>query len=413
MRWTLLLLILGFSTLAKAEDVWIDDRRGNEITVQTLPADGDLLVIWFVDHDEPRAPFDEMLHALNRLDVEVWRVDLLAAYFLPRSSESVRTLPGDGIADVIGAAHRLRDKSILLASYDRMPLPLLRGAQQWQLNATESRLLGAMLFYPNLFGPPPLAGDQPQTDPILSATNIPLVIYQPELGSQRWRLPQVIAPLWEAGAAAYVYLVPEVRDWYFMGEGGHGPAEQRATDSVPGQILHFARQLAGHSKPVAALPLQPHALEQGDIRTLVEVNPPKTATPFALPGIDGSRLDSGDLEGRVTLLNFWATWCPPCVEELPSLNRLRDRYAQHDLQVVSIDFRETPDEMKAFLQRTPVTFPVLMDRDGQVALNWGVFSFPSTFIIDRQGRIRYTSNRAIDWDSEEVWKVADRLLEER
>ncbi len=412
MRWILLLLLLSFKAVAAGEEVLIEDDKGNEIVIHAEPAESDLLVIWFVDHDEPREPFDKMLEALNRADMEIWRVDLLASYFLPRTSETVRTLPGDGVAAVMRAAHQLRDKQILLAAYDRMPLPLLRGVQLWQQTANDSRLLGALLFYPNLFGPPPLAGEEPQLDPILHATNIPLVIYQPELGSQRWRLAPVMSALWRSGSAAHAYLVPGVRDWFFMGEGDYSAADQAATEALPGQIQYLAALLENQPKPIAAKSLRGASLQRGEIRTLVELNPPGTLTPFKLGAIDGSLSDSAEFGGRVVLLNFWATWCPPCVEELPSLNRLQERYAGSDLRIVSIDFRETPDQMADFLQRIPVAFPVLMDESGKVALSWRVFSFPSTFIIDRQGRIRYSANRAIDWDSPEVWKVVDRLLEE-
>ncbi|MEJ2466274.1 MAG: hypothetical protein P8045_11310 [Candidatus Thiodiazotropha sp.] len=226
MRCLLLFFAILFSTAADADELWADDGKGNEITIHTLPAEGDLLMIWFQDHAEERESFDNMLASINQLGIEVWRVDLLASYFLPRSRETVRTLPGDGIAAVIRSALQQRDKRILLAAYDRMPLPLLRGVRQWQLTATDPRLLGAVLFYPNLFGAPPPAGEEPQIDPILNATNIPLVIYQPALGSLRLRLRQFIEPLWQAGAPVYVYLVPEVRDWFFMGEGKHGPGEQ-------------------------------------------------------------------------------------------------------------------------------------------------------------------------------------------
>ncbi len=413
MRCLAITLLLLFTAVVSSEELWIDDGAGTDIAVHTEPADSDLLVIWFVDHDEPRPPFDGMLAALNRLDTEVWRVDLLAAHFLPRTSETVRTLPGTGVAAVIRAAHQLRNKQILLASYDRMALPLLRGVQLWQQTATDSRLTGAMLFYPNLFGPPPLAGEEPQLDPILHATNIPLVIYQPALGSQRWRLGAVTDALWRGGSATYVYLVPGVRDWFFMGEEDHGPAARVATEALPEQIRRFADLIARHPKPRAARPVTGSTTDRGEIRTLVALDRPAEAPAFSLQAIDGSPYDSGHFRDKVVLLNFWATWCPPCVEELPSLNRLQERYADSDLHIVSVDFRETPQQMADFLERIPVAFPVLMDSSGKVALNWGVFSFPSTFIIDRQGRIRYSANRAIDWDSPEVWKVVDRLLGEQ
>ncbi len=162
-------------------------------------------MIWLVDHAEPRRLFDALLQQLSESGIEIWRVDLLQAYYLPRSSENVRTLDGEGVAAVIRAAHKRSDKQILLASYDRMPLPLLRGVNRWQATQQESRLLGAILFYPNLFGPAPIAGEPPAIDPILNATNLPLIIYQPELGSQRWRLDQVVTTLWQAGSPTYVY----------------------------------------------------------------------------------------------------------------------------------------------------------------------------------------------------------------
>lgn len=412
MPYLLLLLLLLISPISHGDDLTVTDSEGNEITIQSLPAEGELLVIWFVDHAEPREDFDNLLASINQLGIEVWRVDLLAAYFLPRSSETVRTLPGNGVASVIQAAHRLRDKHILLASYDRMPLPLLRGVRQWQLQTQESRLLGAMLFYPNLFIPPAMAGEEPQIDPILQATNIPLVIYQPALGSQRWRLAQALQPLWQAGSPTYAYLVPDVRDWFFMGEDDHGPRAPLATQTLPGQIRRFSELLAQYPPVTTARPLAREKPARGQIRTLVELSQPWPAKPFKLEAIDRVVHDSGDLQGRVVLLNFWATWCPPCVEELPSLNRLQQRYAGRDLRIVSVDFRETPSQMAEFLQRTPVEFPILMDRDGKLALDWGVFSFPSSFIIDRQGAVRYSANRAIDWDSPEVWQALDRLLDE-
>ncbi|MET0002908.1 MAG: TlpA disulfide reductase family protein [Candidatus Thiodiazotropha sp.] len=112
------------------------------------------------------------------------------------------------------------------------------------------------------------------------------------------------------------------------------------------------------------------------------------------------------------MVNFWATWCPPCVEEIPSLNRLQAHYKNQDVSIVSVDFRESAEEIEAFLEERPVDFPVLMDRNGLTSLAWRVFSFPSSFIIDRHGRIRYTANRAINWDSKEVIEVLDGLLAE-
>lgn len=102
---------------------------GTEINIEVAESPGNLLVIWFVDHDEVRPQFEGMLKAIHASGIEVWRVDLLSDYFLPYNNENVRTLSGAAIAAVIDAAHEQSSKTILLAAYDRMPLPLLRGVK--------------------------------------------------------------------------------------------------------------------------------------------------------------------------------------------------------------------------------------------------------------------------------------------
>ena len=199
------LLIIIFLLLVQgvwAEDLVVSDKQDNDITITVYPSESDLLIIWLVDHEEERKTFENLLHAVNAAGAEIWRVDLLESYFLPRTSENERILPGEGVAAVLRAAHEQRNKNVLLVAYDRMPLTLLRGARQWQQEASASRLLGAVLFYPNLFGSAPIAGEDPVIDPIVAATNIPVWIYQPETGSQRWRLSQVMQSLWGAGSQA-------------------------------------------------------------------------------------------------------------------------------------------------------------------------------------------------------------------
>lgn len=369
-------------------------------------------MIWLVDHAEPRHLFDTLLQQLSESGIEIWRVDLLQAYYLPRSSENVRTLDGEGVAAVIRAAHKRSDKQILLASYDRMPLPLLRGVNRWQATQQDSRLLGAILFYPNLFGPAPIAGEPPALDPILNATNLPLIIYQPELGSQRWRLDQVVTTLWQAGSPTYVYLVPGVRDWFIMAKDEPEEEENKAVARLPRQVHILAKLLENHPKPTTDIAATTAPIPATNLTTLTTLERPIPAPQLSLTDSQQRHLDLRSLKDQVVLVNFWATWCPPCVEEIPSLNRLQDNYSNQQVKIVSVDYRESPKEIEAFLQQIPVDFPVLMDRDGLTSLAWRVFSFPSSFIVDRQGRIRYSANRALNWDSKEVVEVIDRLLAE-
>lgn len=410
-----LLLITLFFTLLSVEitaaELELTDAQGNDIQVEISPAEGDLLVIWLLDHAEERPQFETMLRSVNAAGIEIWRVDLLRDYFLPRSSENIRTLSGDGVSALLQAAHRLSRKRILLAAYDRMPLPLLRGVKQWQATQPNSRLAGAVLFYPNLFGPAPLAGDPPMPDPILKATSIPLVIYQPELGSHRWRLRQVISTLWQHGSPSFVYLVPQARDWFFMGETDHGPGAENATRAIPKQLLNFARLLDTYPKPAQTASFKQEKSEIKEAQDLVKFEQSRQAPSLILQDMQGQQHQLDAYLGQVVLISFWATWCPPCVEEIPSLNRLAGHFANRPFKIISVDFRENRETLRQFVREIPVDFPILLDADGLASLEWNVFSFPSSFLIDPQGMINYSANRALDWNTPQVRQAVDSLFQ--
>jgi peroxiredoxin len=97
-----------------------------------------------------------------------------------------------------------------------------------------------------------------------------------------------------------------------------------------------------------------------------------------------------DLRGKVVLLNFWATWCPPCTGEMPDLNDLHRRYgSEKNFVVVGVNLEERPEEVAAFTRRKNIEFPLLLDRTGQVTRqDYQVRTLPASVIIDRQGRIR-------------------------
>ncbi len=110
------------------------------------------------------------------------------------------------------------------------------------------------------------------------------------------------------------------------------------------------------------------------------------------------------------LLNFWATWCPPCVKEIPSLGRLKKKMAGRGVEVLSVDVGEPVETVRAFLKRIPAAFPVLLDGAGKTVSPWQIQAFPTTYLIDRQGLIRYAYFGGLEWDAPEVVQVIESLL---
>ena len=107
-----------------------------------------------------------------------------------------------------------------------------------------------------------------------------------------------------------------------------------------------------------------------------------------LPVLGTDRTASlADHEGKVVVLNVWASWCPPCKSEMPLLQRTHERIQDRGGMVLGIDTQDASDKALAFLREKDITFPSLRDRDREYGLEFGVSAYPETFLIDRQGRI--------------------------
>jgi len=126
--------------------------------------------------------------------------------------------------------------------------------------------------------------------------------------------------------------------------------------------------------------------------------------------LGGAPRTLADYRGKVVLLNFWATWCPPCQREMPSLERLRTRMAGRPLEIVAISSAETPEEVGAFLSRMKLGFPVLLDTDSSNTRRWKVFALPTTFVLDAEGRVRHVLTGPTEWDEGEALAVVEALL---
>ena len=130
----------------------------------------------------------------------------------------------------------------------------------------------------------------------------------------------------------------------------------------------------------------------------------KRAPEFMLKDLNGKDVSLSSLKGKAILINFWATWCPPCRAEMPALNKLFKEYHDKGFAVIAVSTDRNTSSVKNFLVKTPVDFPVLLDSDGRVSRQFKVFSLPTSFLLDTNGIIlqRYLGEE--EWNSPEIRK---------
>lgn len=135
------------------------------------------------------------------------------------------------------------------------------------------------------------------------------------------------------------------------------------------------------------------------------------APVFTLPDMSGKLVSLEDFRGKYVFLNFWATWCPPCRAEMPSMERLHEFMPEKDFVMLAVNVEPNGKEtVGKFLKQFPHSFPVLLDVNGMVQRQYGVFQFPETFVIDRKGEVVDHIVGARDWSSMESLKYFSQLV---
>jgi peroxiredoxin len=145
-----------------------------------------------------------------------------------------------------------------------------------------------------------------------------------------------------------------------------------------------------------------------------------TPLPGAIPAPDFELMDTdgrlhrlSDYRGKTVILNFWTTWCPPCREEIPSMNRAWRQLGQEDVVILAVNMGEDEDTIFVFTADYPAEFPLLLDRDGAVIAQWPVKGLPTTYVIAPDGSIAYRPIGGRNWDDSDIMDTLRALQKQR
>lgn len=148
-------------------------------------------------------------------------------------------------------------------------------------------------------------------------------------------------------------------------------------------------------------------------QTLPALAKPFPAPGFTLQGEDGKTYRLKDYRGKVVVINFWATWCPPCRFEMPSLERAWNQLKDQDVVVLAVDVGETADVIFEFTGTYPMSFPLPMDLDGAVTKQYPITGLPTTYIVNPEGMVTHRAVGSREWDDPQLMNTLLQLRKKR
>lgn len=382
-----------------------------EIDVVAAKEPPKMRLLWLPSEQGVLPAEKQMAAQLSAQGFESWFANVYEALFLSPTPSAVDEVPTAWISGLIAKAKSDGLPLIVIAPNKAAELAV----KGWvALQSTPQHGVGFILINPNLYINTPEPGEPARYWPEVSAFNAPIYVMQAVLSPWRWRLAELTERLQTSGSSVFTQLLPNVRDrFYFRPDAS--AFEQEQTKILPSRLAQAASLLTGYlAEPRVAGKVEstaPIKVEQTKSTELKPYEGPQDKT-LSLVDLEGHTVNLKDYRGKVVLLNFWASWCPPCVHEIPSMTRLKTALKGQPFEILAVNLAEDRAAIDAFLNVHAVNFPVLQDPSGSAVQTWQVFAYPSTYLIDRKGRIRYALFGGADWDQPDPMAKIRELLAE-
>ena len=414
----LVLLIVSQAHGASHARVHVPIGSGTDLDVLQYPADGHTLVIWIPSKYGIRDGNEPFAQAMQSSGIDHWLVDLHGSYLSPTGRYSYAGFDPRDIKELVEHAVRKGWKRIVLGGESRGAALAMKAGRLWQLdNPGSTELKGFVVIHPYLLDGGAKIGQSAVFHPIARTTNLPVFIFQPELNPKYLHSRELLEQLRSGGARVYFMTLKGVRGGYHLRSPDRLNAREQEERERMGRRMQQAigllldQQLpakATAENPADTVATHEYETPSAILAPVDDLNRP----PLRLPDEDGQLVDLDQLEDKVILVNFWASWCGPCVKEIASLLRLVDRFDGTDFEVLAVNISETPEKVAEFFETRDITpnFNVVYDLDGDAARQWRIYAVPSTYLLDRNQAVRFGYRGALRWDKPSVIETVEGLL---
>jgi thiol-disulfide isomerase/thioredoxin len=351
-----------------------------------------------------------MAEQLSQYGIESWFVDYYDAMFLSPTPSTVDKINPQWTQKLIELAREDVDVPVWIIAPNKAAQIAVKGLQKVLTKPIHN--LGLILINPNLYIETPQPGLVADYWPETSNINLPITIIQAELSPWKWRLTPLTKQLSLLGSDVFTQIITEVRDRFYFRPDALDIEKHKANKMANNLLQSMRLQLAYFSKPRRIKTLSAKVKKPvKQTRTLALSDyKGKQNLPLALMDINNNSVDLQSYKGKVVLVNFWASWCPPCVHEMPSMARLKSHYAKRDFEILAVNLGEQKEQVVAFLKEHPVNFPVLLDSDALAVKQWNVFAYPSSYLIDKKGKIQFALFGGTEWDDKQYLDKIEILL---
>jgi DsbE subfamily thiol:disulfide oxidoreductase len=153
-----------------------------------------------------------------------------------------------------------------------------------------------------------------------------------------------------------------------------------------------------------------------DFTSIPKMEPMKdkpSAPDFTLATPDGKKKSLKDYRGKVVFLNFWATWCPSCRTEMPDMQKLYSEYKGKGFEIVAVNVKDKKDDAMKYVSNMKLTYPILLDPEGEAGLLYGAWGMPATYLIDRKGVVQARLWGPAEWNSPQARKLIAAMVEQK